>query len=139
MNFGMPDMNFIVQHRVSIAIVIVIGAALLYLYRDISVASRWNFFHVSRSIGEQTRCSVEKFDDALRNARRNTDDTVSLLVHWNEKPSLDVRDFLSEKNIVIYPETWVNDYVLGVAKVSELCALAAFPGVTRLTFATAAE
>ncbi|OGY92905.1 MAG: hypothetical protein A3B31_00900 [Candidatus Komeilibacteria bacterium RIFCSPLOWO2_01_FULL_53_11] len=135
----MPDMNFIVQHRVIIAIVIVIGAALLYLYRDITVALRWNFFHVSRSIGEQARCSVEKFDDALKNARRNTDDTVSLLVHWNEKPSFDVRDFLSEQGIVIYPETWMNDYVLGVAAVSQLCTLAEFPGVTRLTLATAAE
>ena len=135
----MPDMNFIVQHRILIAVVIVLGAALLYLYRDITMASRWNFFHVSRSIGEQARCSVEKFDDALKNARRNTDDTVSLLIYWNERPSVDVRDFLSEQDIIIYPETWMNDYVLGIAKVSELCTLAVFPGVTRLTLATAAE
>ena len=135
----MPDMNFIVQHRILIAVVIVLGAALLYLYRDITMASRWNFFHVSRSIGEQARCSIEKFDDALKNARRNTDDTVSLLIYWNERPSVDVRDFLSEQDIIIYPETWMNDYVLGIAKVSELCTLAGFPGVTRLTLATAAE
>ncbi|MBI4091004.1 MAG: hypothetical protein HY422_03190 [Candidatus Komeilibacteria bacterium] len=129
----MEVLNLIRQHRILLAVATILILAVFYLWNDISSVSL--DFLQGRKPEVQTvlKCKTTHLDGSVLTARKELQDTIRLLIHFNEKPSDDARIFLAENGIRIYPDSWVYEYLVADATVSSLCFADSLPGITGIS------
>ena len=123
-------------HYVVMAIIVLL--AVFYLRNDIKSVSFDFLMNQKPTLRTSLRCPTQAFDQSILQSRRNDHDTIRLLIHFNEKPSSDVRDFLQINGVSIYPDTWVFDYLVAETSVDRLCFLASLPGITAISLGESA-
>lgn len=112
---------------------VLIPLALFYLQEDIDRVSLDFLRGSTRPIGSYLSCKGNVlFESPLLAARKKEGDQIKLLVHFNEKPSTDTRDFLATEGVNLYLDTWIIDYAVVDTTVSKLCFLAGLPGITSI-------
>lgn len=129
----MGVLNFIQKHRIPLLIVTVLILAVFYLWSDISSVSIDFLQGRKPQIRKILTCKPVHLDVSVLNARKELADMTRVLIHFNEKPSSDVREFLATEGVTIYPDSWVYDYLVGEAPVNKLCFLDTLPGITGIS------
>lgn len=108
--------------------------AIFYLSKDIGPVSLDTLLGKKPLIQTVLNCKTTRLDRTVLTARKDPGDVIRLIMQFNEKPSIDVRDFLITKGIRIYPESWTDDNLLVAdATVSSLCFADTLPGITGIT------
>lgn len=111
---------------------VIVSAAFFYLQRDIQQFERAVNRGALKQVQEYLSCERGSIADSVLIAERDLHATLRLLIHFEEKPSVEVRDFFISNGIRIYPESWIYDYMVADAPISKLCFLASLPGITSI-------
>lgn len=125
--------NFIRKYRTQLLVATILVLAVFYLWEDIGSVSLDRLRGRKPAVKTVLKCKTTRLDQSVLTARKELNDTIRLLIHFNEKPSDDVRVFLAENDVRIYPDSWVYDYLVGEAPAAKLCFLDTLTGITGIT------
>ncbi len=130
----MSIVTFAKKHKYVLAVAVLIPLALFYLQEDLGKVSLDFLQGKQQSISSYLSCANSKiFEAQLMQARKKPTDQVRLLVHFNERPSVDVKDFFASQGVILHTDTWVLDYAVAETTVNRLCFLAGLPGITGIS------
>ena len=111
---------------------LILAVALFYLISDIRNSSLDFLLGAGTPVRQLLGCDPGMLDESVLTARKEKTEDIRLLVHFSEKPSPDVREFLMKQGVNIYLNTWIYDYLIADATVDRLCFLADLPGITNI-------
>jgi hypothetical protein len=118
-----------------VAVMLVLGLAIFYLVTDIDQVSLDFLYDRKPTIASQIACRSALVTTRLAEARKLSRENVRLLVHFEERPSVEVSDFLAEQGVIIYRHTWIFDYLVVDSPIDKLCYLTSLPSITKIDLA----
>ena len=127
------------KYRILAVSCLVLLTALLYFVRDFRGVPLDALLNQKPQIRKTLSCTPRRIADDVLTQRKEQDERIRLLVHFNEQPNADVRDFLQGEGVSIYLDSWLYDYLIAETTVDRLCFLDQLPGITLITAGEAYE
>ena len=130
----MDSVGFLIKRKYWIAVIVLVLLAVFYLRQDFTNGT-FNFLPGTEpSIKSYLSCnSITLLEAPVLDAHKKKTDQIRLLVHFSEKPTADLKDFLKEQNVELDLGSWIYDYAVAVTTVDRLCFLTTVPGITMIS------
>lgn len=72
-------------------------------------------------LGDHLRCDMVKASERLRQAQLSQASRLHLVISFHRQPTSDQVAAYATKGIVLYPDTWMFDYLIGETSYDKLC------------------
>jgi hypothetical protein len=129
----MSVFNAVFKHRYLVVACLVLLTAFLYFIRDFRGVPIDTLLNQKPQIRKTLACTPRRIADDVLMQRKESEEPIRLLVHFNEEPNPDVRDFLAGEGVSIFLDSWLIDYLVAETTVDRLCFLDQLPGITLIT------
>ncbi|MFH0874188.1 MAG: hypothetical protein V1846_05120 [Candidatus Komeilibacteria bacterium] len=86
-------------------------------------------------LGDNLRCHTGKASPGLRQAQLSQADKLKLVISFRSQPTAEQVAAYAAKGVILYPDSWLFDYLIGESSYQPLCDILSDPAVTYVDLA----